>query len=248
MIKTIIVEDEEQKRLSLRKMLNELRPDVNIVAEAVDIHSARELIKKHNPELVLLDIRLPDGTSFDLLEQISPVNFKIIFITAYDEYAVKAFKFSAVDYILKPVSSEELVKAVDKVVAILWAEYNMKINTLIQNHQSTDQNEKRIILKTVNKIHVIKVKDIVRCESDASYCHFLLTNGSKITVSKPLKEYTGIFTDYGFFRVHKSHLVNLRLVKRFDRSEGGYVILENDEKIPVSKYKREELIEFLETL
>ena len=248
MIKTIIVEDEEQKRLSLRKMLNELRPDVNILAEAVDINSAKELIITHNPELVLLDIRLPDGTSFDLLEQIAPVNFKIIFITAFDEYAVKAFKFSAVDYILKPVSSEELVKAIDKVVAILWAEYNMKINTLIQNHQSTDQNEKRIILKTVNKIHVIKVKDIVRCESDASYCHFLLTNGSKVTVSKPLKEYTGMFNDYGFFRVHKSHLVNLRLVKRFDRSEGGYVILENDEKIPVSKYKREELIEFLETL
>jgi two-component system LytT family response regulator len=248
MIKTIIVEDEEQKRLSLRNMLNELRPDVEIVAEAVDINSAKELIKEHNPELVLLDIRLPDGTSFDLLEQLTTINFKIIFITAYDEYAVKAFKFSAVDYILKPVSAQELVDAIDKVVAILWAEYNMKINTLLQNHQSTNQNEKRIILKTLDKIYVIRVNDIVRCQSDASYCHFLLSNGSKITVSKPLKEYTGMFSDYGFFRVHKSHLVNMRLVKRFDRSEGGYVIMENDDKIPVSSHKREELFEFLEML
>lgn len=248
MIKTIIVEDEEQKRLSLREMLNELRPDVEIIGEAADVKSALALIKKLNPELVFLDIRLPDGTSFELLEQLTPINFKIIFITAYDEYAVKAFKFSAVDYILKPVSAQELLNAIDKAVAILWAEYNMKINTLLQNHQSTNQNEKRIILKTVDKVHVIRMQDIVRCESDASYCHFFLIDGIKITASKPLKEYAGMFNEYGFFRVHKSHLVNVRLVKRYDRSEGGYVIMENDEKVPVSSYKREELIEFLETL
>lgn len=248
MIRTIIVEDEEQKRISLRKMLNELRPDVEIVGEAADVNSAMEIIKKQNPDLVFLDIKLPDGTSFDLLEQLSPINFKIIFVTAFQEYAVQAFKFSAVDYILKPISAQELTDAIDKAVNILWAEYNMKINTLLQNHNAFDPNEKRIILKTIDKVYVVKMNEIVRCESDASYCHFLLMDGKKITMSKPLKEYASMFNDYGFFRVHKSHLVNIRLVKRFDRSEGGFVIMENDEKVPVSSYKRDELLEFLESI
>ena len=248
MLRTIIIEDEEQKRFTLRQMLTELRPDVQIVGEAAAVSSAKQLIIKTNPDLVFLDIQLPDGTGFDPLEQLGTINFKIIFITAFSEYAVKAFKFSAVDYILKPVSATELMDAIDKVVQMLIAEYNLKLNTLLDNHRSSATEEKRILLKTIDKIHVIKLKDIIRCESDASYCHLFLSDGQKITASKPLKEFAGLFNDYGFFRVHKSHLVNINLVKRFDRSEGGYVIMESGEKVPVSSYKREELIEFLETL
>jgi two-component system LytT family response regulator len=248
MLRTIIIEDEEQKRLSLRQMLTELRPDVEIVGEAEDVQSALQLIKKHNPDLVLLDIKLPDGTGFDLLEQISNISFKIIFVTAYEEYAVQAFKFSAVDYIMKPVSASDLVHAIDKATNLIWAEYQLKINTLMQNHNTLALDGKRIILKTIDKVHVVKMSEIVRCESDASYCHFLLNDNKKITVSKPLKEYAGMFNEFGFFRVHKSHLVNIRLVKRFERAEGGYVIMENGDKVPVSSYKRDELLEFLETI
>jgi two-component system LytT family response regulator len=248
MLRTIIIEDEEEKRSLLKQMLTSLRTDVDVIGEAANVSSAKQLIEKSNPDLVLLDIKLPDGTGFDLLEQLTNINFKIIFITAYSEYAVKAFKFCAVDYILKPVSAVELSNAIDKVVHILLAEYHLKLNTLLDNHHSTTNDEKRIILKTMEKVHVIKIKNIIRCESDASYCHFFLTDGRKITVSKPLKEYASLFNDYGFFRVHKSHLINLRLVQRFEKAEGGSVIMESGEKVPVSSYKKEELMEFLETL
>jgi two-component system LytT family response regulator len=248
MLRAIIIEDEEQKRSTLLQMVTTMRNDVEIVGEAADVSSGKQMILKNNPDLVFLDIQLPDGTGFDLLEQLGNINFKIIFITAYSEYAVKAFKFSAVDYILKPVSASDLMEAIDKAVQMLIAEYNLKLSTLLDNHRTISNDEKRIILKTIDKVHVIKIKDIIRCESDASYCHFFLTNGKKITASKPLKEFAGLFNDYGFFRVHKSHLVNIRLVQRYDRTEGGYVIMESGEKVPVSSYKREELIEFLETL
>jgi two-component system LytT family response regulator len=248
MLRTVIIEDEEQKRLALKLMLSELRSDVEIVGEAGDVSTAKQLILKTNPDLVLLDIKLPDGTGFDLLEQLDPVSFKIIFVTAFNEYAVKAFKFSAVDYLLKPVSTEDMMNAIDKTAHMLLAEYHLKINTLLNNHRSPSSEEKRIIIKTIDKIHVIKIQDIVRCESDASYCHFFLKDGSKITASKPLKEYAGLFNEHGFFRVHKSHLVNLKEVTRYDKSEGGDVILKGGERIPVSSHKKEELLEYLESL
>jgi len=248
MLRTVIIEDEEQKRLSLRQMLTELRPDVEIVGEAAGVSSGKQLIEKTNPDLLLLDIHLPDGTGFDLLEQLGNINFKIIFTTAYEDYAIKAFKFSAVDYILKPISAIELVNAIDKVINILKAEYNLKLSTLLDNHHSNNNEEKRIILKTIDKVHVIKLKNIIRCESDASYCHFFLMDGKKITVSKPLKEYSNLFNEYGFFRVHKSHLVNVKFIERYDKTDGGHVIIENGEKVPVSSYKKDELLEYLETL
>jgi two-component system LytT family response regulator len=248
MLRTVIIEDEEQKRLALRRMLTEIRNDVEIVGEAVNVIEGKQLILKTSPDLLLLDIKLPDGTGFDLLEQLEHISFKIIFVTAYDEYAVKAFKFSAVDYILKPVSAADLMNAIDKAAHILLAEYNLKINTLLNNHRSPAREEKRIILKTIDKIHVIRIQDIVRCESDSNYCHFFLKDGKKITTSKPLKEYAGLFNEHGFFRVHKSHLVNLNQVTRFDKSEGGDVIMETGDRIPVSSYKKDELLEYLESL
>jgi len=174
MLRTVIIEDEEQKRLSLRQMLTELRPDVKIIGEAADVNSGKQLIEKAKPDLLLLDIKLPDGTGFDLLEKLAPINFKIIFTTAYEDYAVKAFKFSAVDYILKPVSAVELINAIDKVVHILLAEYNLKINTLLENHRVPSREEKRIILKTIDKVHVIKIEKIIRCASAATFCDFYI--------------------------------------------------------------------------
>jgi two-component system LytT family response regulator len=248
MLRMVIIEDKEQERLALRAMLAELRSDVEVVGEAGDVSSGKQVISETNPDLLLLDIQLPDGTGFDLLEHFDPINFKIIFVTAFNDYAVKAFKFSAVDYVLKPVSTADLVGAIDKAAHILLAEYHMKINTLLNNHRSPASEEKRIIIKTIDKIHVIKIQDIARCESDASYCHFYLKDGSKITASKPLKEYAGLFNEHGFFRVHKSHLVNLKEVTRYDKSEGGDVVLKSGERIPVSSHKKDELLEYLESL
>lgn len=248
MIRTIIIDDEENVRNTLSNILGEIREDIDIIGECDDVASGIALIKSTNPDLVLLDIKLPDGTGFDILDKLSKITFKIIFITAYEEYAVHAFKFSAADYILKPVSALDLNHAIDKVVLQLQAEYLLKLNALINNNHTTNNGEKRLVIKTVDKIHVIKVKDIFRCESDQSYCHFYLTNDSKITISKPLKDYDELLTDYHFFRIHKSHLVNLEHIKRFERTDGGYVVMADNTRVPVSFRKREELINILENL
>ncbi len=245
MIRTIIIDDEENVRNTTRKILSELRQDIEIAGEAGDVNSGIKLIKNSKFDLLLLDIKLPDGTGFDILEKLSKIDFKIIFITAFEEFAIKAFKFSAVDYILKPLSAFDLINSIDKVIHLLQAEYSLKLNTLISNNHSNNNNEKRLVLKSIDKIHVIKIKEIYRCESDQSYCHFYLADSTKLTISKPLKEYDDLLKEYDFFRVHKSHMVNMAYIKRFERTEGGYVIMDDDSRIPVSFRKRDELISVL---
>lgn len=248
MIRTIIIDDEEKVRNTTRQILTELRQDISVVGEAGDVDSAIKIIEGTQFDLLLLDIKLADGTGFDILEKLTKINFKIIFITAFEEYAIHAFKFSAVDYILKPLSAFDLINAIDKVIHLLQAEYSLKLNTLIDNKSSNNNHEKRLVLKSVDKIHVVKLQEIIRCESDQSYCHFYLTDGGKLTISKPLKEYNELLKDYDYIRVHKSHLINMTHIKRFERAEGGYVILDDDSKIPVSYRKREELIRLLDQL
>jgi len=248
MIQTIIIDDEANVRSTTRQILTELRPDIDIVGEAADVSSGISLIENTYFDLLLLDIKLPDGTGFDILEKLNKIDFKIIFIAAFNEYAIQAFKFSAVDYILKPVSAVDLINAIDRVVHLLQAEYSLKLNTLINNNHTNNNHEKRLVLKSVDKIQVVKINEIHRCESDQSYCHFHLAGGNRLTISKPLKEYDELLTEYGFFRVHKSHMVNLAYIKRFERSEGGSVMMEDDTRVPVSFRKRDELISVLEQL
>jgi two-component system LytT family response regulator len=245
MIRTIIIDDEENIRSTTCRILAKLREDIDVVGEAADVKTGISLIENVSFDLLLLDIRLPDGSGFDILEKLSKIDFKIIFITAYEEYAVKAFKFSAVDYILKPISAIELNNAIDKVIHLLQAEYSLKLNTLINNNHTANNHEKRLVLKSIDKIQLVKIADIYNCESDRSYCHLYLTDGTKITSSKPLKDFDELLAEYDFFRIHKSHLVNLAYVKRFERTEGGYVVMHDDRKIPVSFRKRDELIAVL---
>lgn len=248
MIRTIIIDDEEQVRSTTRYILGEIRPDVEIIGEARDVKTGIALLNSNKPDLLLLDIELPDGTGFDILERLGNIDFKLIFITAFQEYAVKAFKFSAVDYIMKPVSAHELSEAIDKVVHLLQAELSLKLNTLISNNQAVKKNDKRLVLKTTDKIHILRLDQIMHLESDQSYCHFFLNDGQKITVSKPLKEYDELLCDYDFLRIHKSHMVNLEFIRRFDRAEGGYVIMKDESRIPVSFRKKDELLQILENL
>jgi len=246
MIRTIIIDDEEKVRTTTRQILSELRQDIEFVGEASDVSSGIKVIESLQFDLLLLDIKLPDGTGFDILENLSKIDFKIIFITAFEEFAVKAFKFSAVDYILKPISVFDLTDAIEKVIHLLQAEYSLKLNTLINNNHVHNNHEKRLVLKSVDKIQVVIINEIYRCESDQSYCQFYLADGTKLTISKPLKEYDELLNEHGFFRIHKSHLVNLAHIRRFERSEGGYVIMVDNSKIPVSFRKRDELINTLE--
>ena len=248
MLRTIIIDDEAHMRQTLKKLIGHFCRNLILVATAESVKSGVSAIQKYHPDLVLLDIKMDDGTGFDLLKKLDPVDFKVIFITAYDQFALKAIKFSAIDYLLKPVDPDELSKAVKKAESIVQQEFNTQLNTLEHNMQSGSRNNKKIILKTVNNIHLVNVKDINYCMSDGSYTTFFLVNGNKIVVSNSLKDYEDLLHDSGFFRVHKSFLINMRRILRFEKGDGGSVVLENECKVPVASRRRDELLEMFKRL
>jgi len=248
MLRTIIIDDEPHIRQTLEKLVKQFCPNVKLVAMADGVKSGVETIRKYHPDLVMLDIKMNDGTGFDLLKKLEPIDFKVIFITAYDQYAIKAIKFSAIDYLLKPVDPDELYDAVCKTENLVQKDFNTQLDTLTENLQSEDKANKKIILKTFDNIHLIKVYDINYCESEGSYTAIYLLNGKKIVVSNTLKDYDELLKDSGFYRVHKSYLINMRHIDRFEKTEGGYVVLENECKVPVASRKREQLLEMFERL
>jgi len=248
MLRTIIIDDEAHMRQTLEKMVGSFCPKIKLVASADGVENGVEKIRNHHPDLILLDIKMKDGTGFDLLKQLHPVDFKVIFITAYDQYAIKAFKFSAIDYLLKPVDPDELAEAVNKAEQIKQKDFSRQLENLEEQMHPQDKTQKKIILKTLDNIYLIKICNINYCESEGSYCAFHLLNGKKILVSNPLKDYDELLKDTGFYRVHKSYLINMRHIERFEKTDGGYVVLENEIKVPVASRKREELMEMFERL
>ena len=249
MLKTIIIDDEAHIRQTLEKIVTKYCSNINLVATAESVDSGVKTIRKFNPDLILLDIKMNDGTGFDLLKKLEPVDFKVIFITAYDQYAIQAFKFSAVDYLLKPVDPIDLRDAVGRAEKLHQSDFDTQLKTLQENLQTNGSgSKKKIILKTYDNIHLVKVSDINYCESEGSYTTIHLLEAKKIVVSTTLKDYDELLRESGFFRVHKSFLINLRHIKRFEKAEGGYVVLENDCKIPVASRKREDLLEMFEQL
>jgi len=248
LLRTIIIDDEILMRQTLEKLVHEHCPHVKLVARAGSVKTGVEAIRHHQPDLVLLDIKLEDGTGFDLLNKLEPVDFKVIFITAYDEFAIKAIKFSALDYLLKPVEPEDLKQAVDKAEKLVLKELNAQLGVLADNMQQGNVALKKIILKTFDNVHLVRIGDIVYCESDNNYTTFHLIDKSRIMMSNTLKEYEDMLGDYGFFRVHKSYLVNLAHIVRFEKAEGGNVHLANNAVVPVSFRKRELLLEMLDRI
>jgi len=245
MLRTIIIDDEASVRKSLEKLVNRNCPNVKLIAEADGVKSGVEAINNYHPDLVLLDIKMDDGTGFDLLKQLEPVDFKVIFITAYDQYAIKAFKFSALDYLLKPVDPDDLAEAVKKAEKLVMHELNQQLNTLEENMLTQEKSKKKIILKTFENIHLVKLPDIIYCESQDNYTNFHLMNDKKILVSNTLKEYDEMLSEYGFFRAHKSYLINLIHIDRFEKAEGGSIVLVNEIKLPVASRKKDQLLEML---
>ncbi len=248
MLRTIIIDDEAHMRQSWRKWSLAFAPSIKLVDTADGVKTGVEAIRKYHPDLILLDIKMNDGTGFDLLKQLQPVDFKVIFVTAYDQYAVKAFKFSAIDYLLKPVDPDELKEAVCKAEDIMQKDFKTQLDTLEENMRSEDKTNKKIILRTFDNIHLVKVQDINYCASEGSYTTIHLLGGKTILVSNILKEYDEMLNDSGFYRVHKSYLINMRQIIRFEKGEGGYVVLDDESKIPVASRKREELLEMFNRL
>lgn len=248
MIRAIIVDDEPHIRQTIRKMVIAFCPNVEVIGEANSVETGINAIRNLHPDLIFLDIKLDDGTGFDLLEKLSPIDFKVIFITAWDGYAIKAFKFSAVDYLLKPIDPDELRQAVEKAGKIIQHDFNTQLNNLNDHLTNQDKGNKKIIVRTAESIYLLHVNQILGCESSGNYTTIFLEDGRKIIVSNTLKEYEDLLIDFGFFRVHKSFLINLKYILRFDKAEGGCVILENNMKIPVASRKREQLLEMFDRL
>lgn len=241
-IKVIIVDDETRIRTSLIHILKLHYPNAVVVGEAENIVSASEIIKQHSPDVVLLDIKMPGGTGFDLLKQLMPLHFKIIFISAFDNYAIEAFKFSAIDYLLKPVIPSDLVLALNKVSGKLDEENeNLKLRTFVDNLKG---EEKKIILNTQEATYVIPVNEIVRCEADRNYTRFFLNNKKTILVSGGLKEYEELLKPHHFIRPHHSHVVNLNYITKLEK-KNNILILKDGSEVPVSIRKHPELADIL---
>ncbi len=249
MIRAIIVDDETKSRETIFQMVSIYCKNVEVVAQAYDVRSGIIAIRRHNPELVLLDIRMPDGSGFDLLRQIGKIDFKVIFVTAFEEYAIKAFKFSAIDYVLKPIDPDELVKAIEKSKELLdKANIQKRLNALLENIDQSKKTfqGKKLILKTSDNIYLVETDEIIRIEADGNYCTFYLIGGQRIVVSRTLKEYDEALQNLGFFRIHQTHVVNLNLIKRYNKEENQIYMCDSS-VVPVSHRKKDELMGLFNT-
>jgi len=249
MIKVLIIEDEKYSSEMLADIINLKCDDVKVVGSATDVKSGIEAIEKYSPDLVMLDISLPDGTGFDILVKAyeKGLHFHVIFVTAYVEYAINAFAYSAIDYVLKPVKPEAIINAIQKYHIIQKGESQIQQQTLSENISATKENRK-IVLKTADFIHVIQISNIIRCEGEANYTNFYTVDGKKYIISKALKEYENILEEQGFYRVHQSHIINLNYMESFDKKDGGFVIMKDKTSIPVSSRKRDTFIKMISSI
>ncbi len=249
MLNAIIVEDEKHSRETLVGLLKLYCKNVNVIAEADGMMSGINAIKKHKPDVVFLDIQMPDGSGFRLLESLDEIDFGIIFTTAFDQFAIKAIKFSAIDYLLKPIFPDDLVAAVKKAEERQDARNTRKsVEILLENMKRPETEPPKIVLSTAERINVVQVQDIIRCESDNYYTLFFFKNGSKLLVSKTLKENEELLKDYNFIRPHKSHLINVMYIKSFNKKEGGYILLTDGSRVPVSRRKKEMIVDIINNL
>ena len=248
MIRCVIVEDEEMARNVLKSLLAQYCQDVMVCAEADDIVLGKNMIETFHPDLVFLDIEMPGGSGFKLLTSIEDKDFEVVFITAYEQFAIKAIRHDALDYILKPIDPKELVAAVEKVKEAKYKKTLKKqYDSLLKNLDPEQLVVRKISLSTADKIHLINVDDIIRCESDNYYTIIFFKDGTSLMVSKTLKEIDQKLEEYDFVRTHKSHLVNMRCIKNFIKDE-MMVVMTDDTKVPVSKRKKEKILEVINNL
>jgi len=244
-IKSIIVEDEAQNRENLVRLIAANCPQVEVEACCASAAEARQVIIERRPDLVFLDIEMPGGNGFSLLESLPNAHFEVIFVTAYDHYGIQAIKFSALDYILKPIDLAELRNAVEKASKkIAQKEENTRMLHLLQNARSEPAN-RTIALSLAESIEFVPVQSIVRCESDSNYTTFFLKNGEQLIVSRTLKEFDELLTPHGFLRVHQSHLININEIKSYVKSDGGYIRMKDGATVSISRQRREMVLKVL---
>lgn len=253
MIKAVLIDDDGNLREGMKMMINLYAPEIQIVGEADSVKSGTKLMETAKPDIAFLDILMNDGTGFDILEKLNEkfgnVTSHIIFITAHEEFAIKAFRFSALDFLLKPVNPEELQSVLKKIKNVIHQNKdNKNIGLLLENIQKKSDGFKKIALSTSDGIHLFEIKNIIRCESEDNYTKFFIKNHKPVMISKTLKEYEELLKEQGFERIHQSHLINLNELKSYIRKEGGFVIMTDNSQLPVSQRKKERLQELISKL
>lgn len=247
MKKALIIDDENRTRDLIAKMINSFGLDIEAIPAGENVQSGIAAIEELKPDIVFLDIQMPDGTGFDVLKSVKNKNFEVVFITAHEEFAIKAIKFSALDYLLKPIDPVELKLAVEKAIkAVDDKKEESQFEALQYNIQPNQK--RRLVLKTQESVHVIELDQIIRCEADRNYTSFFLVGGKKILVSKTLKEYETLLSSHNFLRIQQSHLINLDYVDRYDKGNGGSVVMKDSSEVPLSPAKREIFFKILENL
>jgi two-component system LytT family response regulator len=244
-IAAIIVEDEPGAMQSLKLLLHEYCPEIEVVASASTIAEAQKIIEEYTPHLAFLDIELSTGTSFELLEKLADISFKIIFTTAFDHYAIKAIKFAALDYLLKPIDADELISAVSKITNHQNDSQIKKQLLHLLGNLKPDNVGKRLAIPEQDGLSFLNINEIVRMESEGSYTNIYLENNKKITSSKSLGEYEEIVNENQFIRIHRSHIININFVKKYIKGDGGVVIMTDNTQVEVSRRKK---IDFLQKL
>jgi len=249
MISALIIEDEKNARIALKSDLAAVCPEVQVVGEVEGVQSALQAIVDLEPELVFMDIQLKDGSGFDILNALDTIDFKLIFTTAYSEFAIRAFQFAAVDYLLKPIDIDRLAQAVKRVTEQEGGNgLEERIRLLLENQMGISRNRRRITLPTHDGLHIIKVEEIVRIESESNYSNVFLEGDKKILVARTLKEFENLLEDSGFCRVHQSHLVNLHQVDRYLNRDNGYLILSDGATVPISVRKKSMVLNLIKGL
>lgn len=244
-MKAVIIDDEKRTRELIAKMIESFNLGIQCFPIGESVESGLKAIQEIQPELVFLDIQMPDGTGFDLLKMIPNKNFEVVFITAHEEFAIKAIKFSALDYILKPVDADELKLTVQRAInSIDHKKEESQYEALQLNMQPAQK--RRLVLKTHESVHVVDLENIIRCEADRNYTSFFLSGGKKILVSKTLKDYETLLSGHNFLRVQQSHLINLDYVDRFDKKNGGSVVMKDGSEVPLSPAKRDLFFKIIE--
>jgi two-component system, LytTR family, response regulator len=244
MIKTVLIDDERAPRDTMRSQLATYVPSVEVVGEADSVQSGIAIIRETMPDLVFLDIELPIGSGFDILDATRDLKFQVIFVTAFSQYAIQAFKFAATAYLLKPLRITELVEAVERAFAVDHVvEAQQKLSVLAHNMHPGGQAHPRLVLPDLTGFSVVEVSTIVRCESERNYTRFHFTDQPSALITRTMKDYEDLLTSHGFCRIHQSHLINLAYVKRYIRGKGGEVEMSDKSILPVSRAKKDEFLQ-----
>ncbi|MBO0331248.1 LytR/AlgR family response regulator transcription factor [[Muricauda] lutisoli] len=248
-LKAVIIEDEKHGREILKSMLEEFCKDVQVIALAGSVEEAVKVLSIYSPDIVFLDIELQSGVGFDVLNQIKEPSFEVIFTTAFEKYAIKAIKFSSLDYLLKPIDLDELQQAVEKARTRMDTNvYREQLDTLMESISRGNIRPEKICLATTAGMEFIAIDDIIACKANGSYTSFVLEDNNNLLVSKHLKEYENLLSEHQFMRVHNSYLINLKKVKKYIKSDGGYLIMSNDLQVNISSRKKDDLIEAMKRL